>query len=84
LTTTICGIVDLALWYTVLVNRDVAVYLKFSIYPVKLLGIMLVLNTALALFSYFKEKEISYLLFMANIILVVFTLVLEIFYLFNS
>lgn len=69
------------IWHRFLDHPDNYIYTKFSIYPVQLLAIILTINTVLAVFSYSKEKEISYLLLTGNIIAVILVFALEIFYL---
>lgn len=76
--------INYTVWTFVLSKRELFVYENLGIYPLRYLVIVLVLNTTLALFSYDKEKEISYLLLAANIGVSCLVFVLEIFYLFNS
>ncbi|OQA04311.1 MAG: hypothetical protein BWY68_00410 [bacterium ADurb.Bin400] len=54
---------------------------RLNISPLIYLLIVICVNTALAVFSFGREKEISYLLLSANIILALLVFVLEIFYL---
>ena len=75
-------LVDWLIWRTRLASPDVYVYLGFGVYPIKFLAVVLFLNSILAVFSYSKEKEISYLLLIGNIIVGVLILALEIFYLY--
>ena len=74
-------LVDWLIWRARLASPDVYVYLGFGVYPIKFLAVVLFLNSALAIFSYSKEKEISYLLLIGNIIVGILVLALEIFYL---
>jgi hypothetical protein len=80
----IFAIFDYILWKWQLSSGDIYVFLKLGIYPVKLLVVILIINTILAFASYWKEKEISYLLMIGNIIMCFLTLILEIFYLLNK
>lgn len=72
------------IWRGVISKRYLSIYEHLGIYPLRYLVIVLLLNTTLALFSYDKEKEISYLLLSANIAVSLLIFVLEIFYLSNS
>ena len=72
--------IDYLIWRLKLVDKDLFIQPLSGLYPIKYLGIIFVLNSFLALFSYDKEKEISYLLFAANSFLGILILVLEIFY----
>lgn len=83
LSTIIVAFVDFIIWRARLEIPDLFVYTGFNIYPVQYLAIVLIINTLMAIFSYSKEKEISYLLLCTNIFLVLLVLVLEIFYLKN-
>ena len=73
-------LVDYFLWKLKLVDKDLYIQGLSGLYPIKYLLVIYVLNSFLALFSYDKEKEISYLLFAANIFIGILILVLEIFY----
>lgn len=74
-------LVDWLIWRAKLATPDMYVYLGFGVYPIKFLAAILFLNTVLAVFSYNKEKEISYLLLIGNVIAGTLILALEIFYL---
>ncbi|MDO8444250.1 MAG: hypothetical protein Q7S80_01975 [bacterium] len=76
-------LLDYWLWSKYLSSPDIYVYLRVNIYPIKLLAIMLFVNTFLAIIAHPKEKEIGYFLFISNIVLSVLVLILEIFYLSN-
>lgn len=81
--TIILFMADYLIWKFGLGNRDIYITVLNGLYPVKYLAVILILNTPLAIFSYDKEKEMSYLLFSANIFIALLVLVLELFYLFN-
>ncbi|HOX40873.1 MAG TPA: hypothetical protein PK263_01610 [bacterium] len=68
------------IWRSLLSSAQTYVYVSIGIYPVKLLALFLVINTGLAIFSYQKEREIAYLLLIANTALILLVLALEIFY----
>lgn len=72
---------DWLIWRTKLASPDVYVYLGFGVYPIKFLAAVFFINCVLAISSYNKEKEISYLLLIGNIIVGILILALEIFYL---
>jgi len=74
---------DYIIWARYLNSPDVFIYLRLKIYPVQYMALILVINTILAIVSFKREKEISYLLLMANLIVGFLTLALEFFYLFN-
>lgn len=74
---------DYFIWSRYLSSPDIYVYLRINIYPIKLLAIILGVNTFLAIFAHTKEKEIGYFLLISNIIVSVLVLILEIFYLSN-
>ena len=74
---------DYIIWHMFLSSPDLYVYLRIGIYPIKMLAIVLTVNTILAIASFDKEKEIGYFLFISNIILSVLVLILEIYYLVN-
>ena len=78
------AIVDYILWHFYLADPSLFIYLPIQIYPVKLLFLIILINTVSATFSYPKEKEISYLLHMASIIVALLTLALEIFYIIHT
>ena len=75
---------DLFIWKIFLQKFDLYVITLSGIYPVKYLAIILFINLFLGIFSYSKEKEISYLLFSANVFLSLLVFILEIFYLLES
>lgn len=74
-------ILDYFIWSRYLSSPDIYVYLRVNIYPIKLLAVILAVNTFLAIVSHNKEKEIGYFLFISNIIVGALVLILEIFYL---
>lgn len=76
-------VVDYFIWSKYLSSPDIYVYLRFNVYPIKLLGLVLIINTALAISAHSKEKEIGYFLFISNILMGILVLSLEIFYLLN-
>lgn len=76
-------LLDYLIWSKYLSSPLIYVYLRTSIYPIKLLAIMLAVNTFLAIVAHTKEKEIGYFLFISNTILNILILILEIFYLSN-
>lgn len=71
------------IWSLDLKSPDIFIYLRVNIYPVKLLAIILTVNSFLAIVSHDKEKEIGYFLFISNILLCVLAIILEIFYISN-
>ena len=73
-------LIDYFLWRIRLVDRDLFIQTLSGLYPMKYLSIVFIINIFLALFSYEKEREISYLLFAANIFIGILIFVLEIFY----
>lgn len=75
------GFLDWYIWHRYLETPDIYVYTKLSIYPVRLLAVIILINLLLAISSYQKEKEISYLLFVGIIIAEILVLALEIYYL---
>lgn len=81
LVSVVLSLTEYYLWEKYLYNTDVYVYLKIGIYPLKLMALLLVINTLLAFFSYNKEKEISYLLLIGNVVIIVLYFSLELFYL---
>lgn len=74
-------LVNYLIWKLKLVDRDIYIQSLGGLYPIKYLAIVFLINGFLALFSYEKEKEISYLLFSANLFVGILILVLEMFYL---
>lgn len=75
------SLIDWIIWRSFLTSPDLYVFIKIGYYPVKLLAFLLIINGSLAVFSYVKEKEISYLLWMGSLFLSVLVFALEIFYL---
>lgn len=86
LTGSMVGLVtaDYLIWKRALDNPDIYIYLRIGIYPIKFLAIIVLLNTALAIFSFGKEKEIDYLLMSANVFIALLIMVLEIFYIMHK
>lgn len=78
------AVIDVVIWKVILSKRDIFIFNGMGIYPIRYLMILLLINTTLAMFSFEKEKEISYLLLAANIMATLLVFILEIFYLFNS
>ncbi|MEI8143381.1 MAG: hypothetical protein WCG48_02055 [Candidatus Berkelbacteria bacterium] len=78
------AVADYILWHFYLADPTLFIYLPIQMYPVKLLFLIILINTLSATFSYPKEKEISYLLHIASIILALLTLALEIFYIIHT
>ena len=76
-------LIDYAIWSRYLSSPELFVYLKVAVYPVKLLAVMIGINTFLAIVAHEKEKEIGYFLFISSVIVAVLVLILEIFYLIN-
>lgn len=74
-------LLDYFIWQRFLVGESIYVLLRISIYPIKYLAIIMVLNTFLAISAHEKEKEVGYLLLIGNIIVGVLIFILEIFYL---
>jgi len=72
------------IWHRYLNTDDFFIYMRVNVYPVKLLGVILVVNTFLAISSYNREKEVGYFLFIGNILVSLLILILEIFYLLNK
>jgi hypothetical protein len=79
LTVVLC-FADYWIWKIFFVNRDFLVYQRIGIGPFRYLIIVVAINTFLAIFSYFKEKEIAYLFLSANILCGLLILALEIIY----
>jgi hypothetical protein len=71
------------IWKQYLSSPDLFVYTRLGTYPIKYMALILVINVFLAASSYNKEKELSYLLLIANIIVSLLIVSLEIFYLIN-
>jgi len=78
------AVLDILIWKLVLSTRELFIFSGMGIYPIRYLMVILIINTTLGLFSYDKEKEITYLLLSANVMASVLVFILEIFYLFNS
>ena len=76
-------VADYLIWTLRLRFEDIYVFSINGVYPIRFLGIIVLINTILAFFSYDKEKEISYLLLGASIFVSVLIFVLEAFYLIN-
>ena len=76
--------VDLSIWRKFLSFPDIYIYNRIGIYPVKVLLIMIIVNTSLSLFSFKKEKEIGYLLLSGSVFIAILVLFLELFYLINK
>jgi hypothetical protein len=74
---------DYLIWKSRLENQAIAVFSLNGLYPIKFIAIIIVINTFLAASSYEKEKEMSYLLVSASILVALLIFVLEIFYLIN-
>lgn len=81
--TVVFFLADYLIWHIFLSGPEVYVYLRIGIYPIKLLAIILLVNTVLAIASHDKEKEIGYFLFISNIIVSILVSILEIYYLIN-
>ncbi|PIS07484.1 hypothetical protein COT78_03365 [Candidatus Berkelbacteria bacterium CG10_big_fil_rev_8_21_14_0_10_43_13] len=81
--TLILFVIDYFIWSRQLSSPDLYVYLRVNIYPIKLLAIMVAINTFLAVVAHDKEKEIGYFLFLSSFLLTSLVLILEIFYLLN-
>lgn len=71
------------IWHFSLRYQDIYIFSLNGVYPIRLLTIIITLNTILGVFSYDKEKEITPLLFGANVFISSLILILEIFYLVN-
>jgi len=71
------------IWRFSLRYNDMYIYSISGIYPIRYLTIILPLNYFLGIFSYRKDKEISYLLLGAGLFIAILLLILEIFYLIN-
>lgn len=80
LTGLVLSVLDFIVWRTTLTDKDLFVFLRVNIYPVKFLAVVLVLNTLLTVAAHDNEKEVGYLLLMGNIIACLLVFVLEIFY----
>ena len=76
-------VADYLIWSLRLRYEDIYVFSINGVYPIRFLGIIVLINTILAFFSYDKEKEISYLLLGASIFVSILIFVLELFYLIN-
>ena len=74
---------DYYIWSRRLRYEDIYVFSINGVYPIRFLGIIVLINLLLAFFSYDKEKEISYLLIGASVFVSVLIFVLEVFYLIN-
>lgn len=78
--TIILYLLDYLIWKLYLANRDIYIQTLGGIYPIRFLVIVFVINTFLAIFSYEREKEMSYLLFSATAFIGILVLILEMFY----
>lgn len=76
-------LVDFLIWRFKLKDHDIYITTLNGIFPIRYLAIVFLLNTLLAVFSYEKEKEISYLLFSANVFIGILIFILELFYMIN-
>ncbi len=76
--------VDYLIWHFLLSSPDIFVYVRIGVYPIKLLFIILLINTTLAVSSYKREREIGYLLFIGNILAAALVMILEIYYLIHK
>ena len=76
-------VADFFIWRWRLRFEDIYIFTINGVYPIRFLGIILLVNTILAIFSYEREREISYLLFGSGLTVSLFVLILEIFYLVN-
>jgi hypothetical protein len=76
-------VADFFIWRLRLRYEDIYIFTLNGVYPIRFLGIILLVNTFVSIFSYEKEKEISYLLFSASLFISILILVLEMFYLIN-
>lgn len=74
-------LLDYYIWQAFLSLDTLYIFLRIDIYPIRYLAITMGLNTLLAISAYDKEKEVSYLLLIGNVILGILILALEIFYL---
>ena len=74
---------DYIIWSNKLRFENIYVFSVNGVYPIRFLGIIVLINIILAFFSFDKEKEISYLLIGASIFIAILIFVLEVFYLFN-
>ena len=74
-------VIDYTIWQAFFTGEAIYVLLRISIYPIKYLAIILVLNTFLSVVAHEKDKEVGYLLLIGNIIVGILILILEIFYL---
>ena len=84
LLTLIFFLINYLVWSKYLSSPDLFIYLRISLYPIKLLALMLGINTLLAVFAHTKEKEIGYFLFISNILINVLVFALEMFYILNK
>jgi len=77
-------ITDYLIWRNLLTSPDIYIYIRINLYPLQYLAGVFAINYFLAAISYRKEREISYLILLSNIIISLLILVLEIFYLNGS
>ena len=80
--TVFLAVIDYVIWKLRLEELDFLVITLNGVYPIEFLAVILLINATLAIFSYDKEKEISYFLFGSSIFIVILIFILEIFYLF--
>ena len=76
--------VDYFIWNWRLESAELYVVSIGTIFPVQYLFVIWLINLILAVFSYDKEKEISYLLLSASCFVGLLVLILEIYYLIFS
>ena len=76
-------VADYLIWSLRLRYEEIYVFSINGVYPIRFLGIIVLINTILAFFSYDKEKEITYLLLGASLFISILIFVLEVFYLIN-
>ncbi|MEI6498431.1 MAG: hypothetical protein WCO23_00520 [bacterium] len=74
---------DYYLWQGYLSGPEQYFVIRLGIYPVQYLAIIIFINTLLALFSYDEDSDVTYLLLLANAIVVYLITILEFFYIFR-
>jgi|GEM_PF-901002 len=72
---------DYLIWHFAFPGRQIFILLKANLYPVKLLLVILIINTFLAIAAHNREKEVGYLLFMSSVFCSLLILILEFYYL---
>lgn len=82
--TIIFFLINYLVWSKYLSSPDLFIYLRITLYPIKLLALMLGINTLLAIFAHGKEKEIGYFLFISNILINILVFALEVFYILSK